>query len=91
MSMHEYCNRVYVPSTTGILVPGSNSTLVTVVCGVLLFFVGLVCGTLVGYCCRWRRLQKPHPPLEDVAITSTPGQTQQELKMEENVAYGHIH
>ena len=65
------------------------------VCSVLLFLVGLVggfaAGTLVGYCCA----KKPHPPgpslpaplYEDMEITTT---TQKELKMEENVAYGHF-
>ena len=69
------------------------------VCSVLLFLVGLVGGfaaggTLVWYCCA----RKPHPPgpslpaplYEDVEITTTHRQTQQELKMEDNVAYGHF-
>ena len=82
---------VFAPS------PGS-SVVVTVVCSVLLFLVGLVggfaAGTLVGYCCA----RKPHPPgpslpaplYEDVEITTTHRQTQQELKIEDNVAYGHF-
>ena len=65
------------------------------VCSVLLFLVGLVggfaAGTLVWYCCA----RKPHPPgpslpaplYEDVEITTT---HRQELKMEDNVAYGHF-
>ena len=69
------------------------------VCSVLLFLVGLVGGfaaggTLVWYCCA----RKPHPPgpslpvplYEDVEITTTHRRTQQELKMEDNVAYGHF-
>ena len=68
------------------------------VCSVLLFLVGLVggfaAGTLVGYCCA-RKPHRPGPSLpaplyEDVEITTTHRQTQQELKMEDNVAYGHV-
>ena len=70
---------------------------IAVVCSVLLLLVGLggfTAGTLVWYCCA----RKPHPPgpslpaplYEDVEIITTHRQTQQELKMEENVAYGHL-
>jgi hypothetical protein len=71
--------------------------IVAVVCsvvGVLLFLVGLAAGALVVHCCSQHR--KPHPPLpaaplyEDVDITTTSRHTQQELKLEENVAYGHF-
>ena len=69
--------------------------MVSVVCSVLLFLVGLVgAGSLVWYCCA----RKPHPPgpslptpvYEEIDITTTHRQTQQELKMENNVAYGHF-
>jgi hypothetical protein len=72
---------------------------IAVVCSILLFFVGSVggftAGTLVGYCCARKHHEKPHPPppaplYEDVDITTTHRQTQQELKLEENVAYGHF-
>ena len=74
---------------------GAVSVWVAVVSSVLLFLVGLVggfaAGALVGYCCTHHR--KPHPPLpaplyEDVAITTRPAP--QELKLQDNVAYGHI-
>jgi hypothetical protein len=71
---------------------------VAVVCsvmGVLLFLVGLAAGAIVVHCCgRNRRLHPPLPaePLyEEVDITTTHRHTrQQELKLEENVAYGHF-
>ena len=87
-----FVRRVLLPPSSG------SCVVVTVVCSVLLFLVGLVggfaAGTLVGYCCA----RKPHPPgpslpaplYEDVEIATTHRQTQQELKMEDNVAYGHV-
>jgi hypothetical protein len=65
------------------------------VVGVLLFLVGLAAGALVVHCCG--RHRKPHPPLpaaplyEDMDITTTRRHTQQELKLEENVAYAWSH
>ena len=71
---------------------------VVVVCSVVLFIVGLLGGfaggTLLGYCWWGRAHQrKPHPPpaplYEDVDLPA--GQDKrQELKLEENIAYGHI-
>ena len=70
----------------------------TVGLSVVLFIVGVLGGiaggTLIGYCC-WGKAhyRKPHPPppegplYEDVAVTTTQGQ---ELKLEQNVAYGHV-
>jgi hypothetical protein len=83
------------------LYPAGSGSLVViaVVCSVILFLIGSVggftAGTLVGYCCARKHHGKPHPPppaplYEDVDITTTHRQTQQELKLEENVAYGHL-
>ena len=74
------------------------SLAVTVSCSVVVFIVGVLGGfaggALLGYCC-WGKAhhKKPHPsapgaPLyEDVTLTTTRGQ---ELKLEGNVAYGHL-
>ena len=65
---------------------------------VLLFLVGVVGGfaarSLVGYCCARTRHRKPHPPLpapvyEDVDITIVQRTAPEELKLSDNVAYGH--
>jgi hypothetical protein len=72
---------------------------IAAVCSILTFLIssvgGFTAGALAGYCCARKHHEKPHPPLpaplyEDVDITTTHRQTQQELKLEENVAYGHF-
>ena len=72
---------------------------VVVVCSVLLFIAGLLGGfaggTLVGWCVRAHQ-RKPHPPpspvvpfYEDIDLPA--GQDRrQELRLKENVAYGHF-
>ena len=67
-------------------------SVVLLIVGVLGGFAG---GTLVGYCCRGKaHHRKPHPPApgaplyEDVVVTTcTPGE---ELKLEQNAAYGQV-
>ena len=72
---------------------GTTLVVVAVVCSILGVLLGFAAGALVVHCCV--RHRKPHPPLpaaplyEDVDITTTPRQ-QEELELEENVAYGHI-
>ena len=66
---------------------------VLVAIAVVLFAVGVaggIAGTLLGYCC-WGRV-KPHtslPPVyEEISLTSS--RKEQEFKLDENVAYGHM-
>jgi hypothetical protein len=65
-----------------------------VVGSIVLLLIGLTAGLLLCYCC-YARSRKPHPSLpvhiyEDVDITTIYRHTQQEIKMDDNVAYGHI-
>ena len=78
------------------LVSGSGVVLTSVV-SVLLFIVGVVAGfaagAIVGYCCAHHR--KPPPPpaalYEEVMLPTTQRtQVQGELKLKDNVAYGHV-
>jgi hypothetical protein len=64
-----------------------------VVGSIVLLLIGLTAGLLLCYCCT--RARKPHPSLpvniyEDVDITTIRRHTQQGIKMDDNVAYGHI-
>ena len=77
----------------------SSSNTILAVSSVVLFLVGVVggfaAGTLSGYCCARRsRHWKPHPPAplyEDVGLTTaTQRPVQEELKLKDNVAYGHF-
>ena len=71
--------------------------MLTSVVSVLLFIVGVVAGfaagAIVGYCCAHHR--KPPPPpaalYEEVVLPTTQRtQVQGELKLKDNVAYGHV-
>jgi hypothetical protein len=61
-----------------------------VVVSIVLLLIGLTAGLLLCYCCT--RARKPHPSLpvnihEDVGVHR---HTQEEIKMDDNVAYGDI-
>jgi hypothetical protein len=77
-----------------IIPAGPTLAIVAVVCIVVGLLLGFAAGEFTVYCCV--RHRKPHPPLpaaplyEDMDITTTRRHTQQELKLEENVAYGHF-
>ena len=70
----------------------------TVIIGILIFIVGLVCGlaggVLVVYCCiKWQ--SKHHPPpsqpaplYEDIVTSTIKGEV--ELQLRDNVAYGQV-
>ena len=76
----------------------SPSVHVVVTCSVVLFIVGLLGGfaggSVVAWCAKAHQ-NKPHPPppgaplYDDINLT-TSQEKGQELKLEENVAYGHI-
>ena len=75
---------------------GSGVVLTSVV-SVLLFIVGVMigfaAGAILGYCCAHHR--KPPPPpaalYEEVMLPTTQRtQVQGELKLKDNVAYGHV-
>ena len=86
-------------------VPVSSTTVVTVVCSIVFFIVGVVGGfaggVLVVYCCgKWqlvhqrnRNLQPSQPPpaplYEDVIMT-TVVKDKDEPELKDNVAYGHL-
>jgi hypothetical protein len=82
--------------TQSLLIIPADPTLaiVAVVCSVLGLLLGSAAGAFAVYCCVHHR--KPRPPLpvapvyDDVDITTTRRHTQPELKLEENVAYGHF-
>ena len=70
----------------------------TVIIGVLIFIVGLICGLAVGvlivYCyVKWQ--SKHHPPpsqpaplYEDIVTSTVKGEV--ELQLRDNVAYGQV-
>ena len=82
--------------TTGIdgTPPPVSLTILTVICSIAFFVVGLVggiaCGSLVTYCCNRDKhdLQPSQPPpapfYEDIILPA-----KEELELKDNVAYGH--
>ena len=86
-----------MPSTTVVFAP----TVVTVVCSIVFFIVGVVGGfaggALVYYCVKRQQrnynLQVSQPPpaplYEDVTMT-TVVKDKDELELKDNVAYGHF-
>ena len=77
-------------------------TVVTVVCSIVFFIVGVVGGfaggVLVVYCCgKWQlvhqrnhNLQPSQPPLYEDVIVTTVVKDKDELELKDNVAYGHL-
>ena len=93
---HAICVNTSTNPTTGIdgTPPPVSLTILTVICSIAFFVVGLVggiaCGSLVIYCCNRDKhdlqpSQPPPAPFYEAIILPA----KEELELKDNVAYGH--
>ena len=76
-----------------------STTVVTVVCSIVFFIVGVVGGFAGGMYCnrKWQSVhqknqasQPPPAPLYEDVIVTTVVNNKDELELKDNVAYGHL-
>ena len=94
---HAICVNTSANPTTGIdgTPPVSTSTILTVICSIASFIVGLVggiaCRSLVTYCCnRDEHNLQPSQPQPDPLYEAIILPDKEKLELKDNVAYGHF-